>query len=59
LADNASRTISRETNRRLIIPPKESPRQIGPRVWSGCYSDSMFDFLADCYTAKKIATAAG
>src|SRR5262245_54830802 len=59
LADSASRTISRETNRRLIIPPEESPRQIGPERWSRCYDDSMFDVLAGVIQQKKSATLAG
>ena len=53
LADSASRTIRRETNRRLIIPPEESPQQIGPTRGSGCYDDSMFDVLADVIQQRR------
>src|SRR5262249_46965298 len=47
LADSANRTIRKETNRLLIIPPDESPQRIGPTRGSGCYDDSIFDVLAD------------
>src|SRR5215831_13751292 len=53
LADSASRTIRRENNRRLIIPPDESPRQIGPARGSGRRGDSMFDVLADVFQQRR------
>src|SRR5262245_26344774 len=53
LADSASRTIRRENSRRLIIPPEESPQQIGPARGSGRHGDSMFDFLADVIQQRR------
>src|SRR5262245_61925178 len=53
LADSASRTIRRENNRRLIIPPEESPRQIGPARESCRHGDSMFDVLADVIKQRR------
>src|SRR5262245_24108417 len=53
MADRASRTIRRETNRRLIIPPEESPRRIGANRWSGCCDDSMFDVLAGVIQRRR------
>src|SRR5262245_53787868 len=53
LTDSASRIIRRETNRRLIIPPKESPRQIGPKRGSGCCDDSVFDVLAGVIQQRR------
>src|SRR5262249_51471326 len=53
LADSASRTIRRENNGRLIIPPEESPRQIGPVRGSGRHGDSMFDVLADVIQQRR------
>src|SRR5262245_2676492 len=53
LVDSASRTIRRENNKRLIIPPEESPRQTGPALRSGRQGDSMFNVLADVIQQRR------